>query len=257
MTSASASMSILWICFESRKLITASWELMVLRFLKFLIALILVPGVVAEVWTIKDLAWISVPAGQWREGWFVSFGAGFITWLIIFAFLPRTLWLYVLGHEFTHALAAMLAGGKVTAFKVSSKGGHVMTDRVNWWITLSPYFIPIYALIWMGLYHPLKQWLPVLYFGVGLFWAFHVTFTWSVSHRQQTDLSSQGFVFSAVIILLINLLTMLLLLGLLVHNFIFAGNLFWHHVTQSYTFTGREIRHAFAWAQEEWRRSRS
>jgi hypothetical protein len=256
-------MSILWICFESRKLITASWELMVLRFLKFLIALILVPGVVAEVWTIKDLAWISVPAGQWREGWFVSFGAGFITWLIIFAFLPRTLWLYVLGHEFTHALAAMLAGGKVTAFKVSSKGGHVMTDRVNWWITLSPYFIPIYALIWMGLwltvdfYHPLKQWLPVLYFGVGLFWAFHVTFTWSVSHRQQTDLSSQGFVFSAVIILLINLLTMLLLLGLLVHNFIFAGNLFWHHVTQSYTFTGREIRHAFAWAQEEWRRSRS
>ena len=62
------------------------------------------------------------------------------------------MWLYVLGHEFTHALAAMLAGGKVSAFHVSSKGGHVLTDRVNWWIALSPYFVPIYALIWMALW---------------------------------------------------------------------------------------------------------
>ena len=81
---------------------------------------------------------------------------------LIFAFLPRTMWLYVLGHEFTHALAAMLAGGKVTAFHVTSKGGHVLTDKVNWWIALSPYFVPIYALIWIALwitvdfYHSLR-----------------------------------------------------------------------------------------------------
>ena len=113
------------------------------------------------------------------------------------------MWLYVLGHEFTHALAAMLAGGKVSAFQVSAKGGHVVTDRVNWWITLSPYFVPIYALIWMALWltvdfcHPLKAWQPILYFGIGVFWCFHLTFTVSMLHLGQTDLSGQGIVFSA------------------------------------------------------------
>jgi hypothetical protein len=194
---------------------------MLLRFLKFVIAVLLLPLLVAEGWTLIDLAWRTAPAGTWHEGWFAALAAGFATWLVIFLLLPRTMWLYVLGHEFTHALAAMLAGGKVTAFHVSSKGGHVLTDRVNWWIALSPYFVPIYALIWMALwltvnfYHSLRPWQPILYFGIGLFWAFHLTFTASMAHRRQTDLSGQGVFFSFVIILLVNLLAFLLLLSLL------------------------------------------
>ena len=160
---------------------------MVAKFLKFVIALALAPLVAGEIWTLIDLARAAAPAGYWGEAWFVSFSAGFLTWAVVFIFLPRTMWLYVLGHEFTHALAAMLAGGKVSAFHVSSKGGHVMTDRVSWWIALAPYFVPIYALIWMALwltvdfYHPLKAWQPILYFGIGLFWAFHLTFTASMA----------------------------------------------------------------------------
>src|ERR1700677_1264994 len=173
-----------------------------LKFLKLLIALALMPVVAAEIWTLIDLARAAVPAGQWREAWFFAFGAGFVTWLVIYFFLPRTMWLYVLGHEFTHAVAAMIAGGKVSAFHVSAKGGHVITDRVNWWITLAPYFVPIYALIWMALwvtvdfYHPLTAWRPILYFGIGIFWCFHLTFTASMMHLRQTDLSSQGYIFS-------------------------------------------------------------
>jgi hypothetical protein len=97
----------------------------------------------------------------------------------------------------------------------------VLTDRVNWWIALSPYFVPIYALIWMALwltvnfYHSLRPWQPILYFGIGLFWAFHLTFTASMAHRRQTDLSGQGVFFSFVIILLVNLFAFLLLLSLL------------------------------------------
>ena len=233
---------------------------MALKFLKFLIGLVLAPFVAAEVWTLIDLARAAIPAGEWHAAWFVSFAAGFVAWLFIFIFLPRTLWLYVLGHEFTHALAAMMAGGKVMAFKVSSQGGHVMTDKVNWWIALSPYFVPIYALIWMALwltidfYHPLREYLPILYFGIGLFWAFHLTFTISVLHRQQTDISREGFVFSGVIIALTNLLAMLLLFALLVHQFQFAGHLFLGRVGQAYIWTGHEIRQGFAWAQAEWTR---
>lgn len=221
---------------------------MAVRFFKFLIALLLLPLLAAEIWTLIDLALRSAPAGQWRASWFASLGAGFVAWIAIFALLPRTMWLYVLGHEFTHALAAMLAGGKVTAFHVSAKGGHVLTDKVNWWIALSPYFVPIYALIWMALwitadfYHPLRDWQPVLYFGIGLFWAFHLTFTASMIHRGQTDLSGEGYVFSFVVILLINLLAFLLLLSLLTHDGLPGmGHLMIVHAGRAYGWTGHEI----------------
>ncbi len=226
--------------------------------LKTLIALALAPLVAAEVWTVFDLARASIPAGQWTSAWFVSFAAGFFTWFFIFNLLPRTMWLYVLGHEFTHALFAMMAGGKVTAFKVSSKGGHVMTDRVNWWIALSPYFVPIYALIWIGLwltvdfYYPLRQWQPLLYFGIGLFWSFHLTFTYSILHSHQTDLSREGYPFSIVVILFFNLLTVLVLLSLLSHNLPLAWKTFAHRTGQSYTLTGQGILHAYAWARQAW-----
>jgi hypothetical protein len=236
---------------------------MALKLLKLLVALVLLPLVAAEVWTAIDLARISVPAGQWREAWMASFGAGFAAWVLIFILLPRTLWLYVLGHEFTHALAAMIAGGKVTQFRVSSGGGHVMTDRVNWWIALSPYFVPIYALIWMGLwlsvdfYHPLKAWQPVFYFGTGFFWAFHVTFTISMLlNTQQTDVTREGYVFSGVIIALFNLFGVLLLLGCLGHHLPRACGLFWGHIEESYIFTGRELMRGVAWLEGEWRRAR-
>jgi hypothetical protein len=235
---------------------------MAVKLLKFVIALALMPLVAGEIWTLIDLARAAVSAGQWPEGWAVSFGAGMATWLLIFFILPRTMWLYVLGHEFTHALAAMLAGGKISAFKVSAKGGHVVTDRVNWWITLSPYFVPLYALIWMALWlcvdfwYPLKAWQPILYFGLGIFWCFHLTFTASMIRLGQTDLTSQGLIFSIVVILLINLVFFLCLFSLLAHNLTMAGavNLFLDRVAKAYLFTGKEISHGFAWAWGAWRK---
>jgi len=230
------------------------------KLLKFVIALALAPLVAGEVWTLIDLARAAASTGPWGEHWFVSFGAGFATWFLIFFILPRTMWFYVLGHEFTHALAAMLAGGKVSSFQVSAQGGHVITDRVNWWITLSPYFVPIYALIWMALwlsvdfYYPLKAWQPILYFGLGIFWCFHLTFTASMIHLRQTDLSSQGIIFSIVIILLINLVFFLFLFSILAHDLSMAGagKLFLYRVGQSYLFAGHEVLRGAAWAQKTW-----
>jgi len=236
---------------------------MLARLLKFLIAVILLPFVAAEVWTLIDLAWLSAPAGEWRSTWFLSFCAGFAAWLVIFFLLPRTMWLYVLGHEFTHALAAMLAGGKVSAFHVTSKGGHILTDRVNWWIALSPYFVPIYALIWMALwvtvdfYYPLQPWQPILYFGIGVFWAFHVTFTVSMMHGRQTDLTSQGSVFSWVVILLTNLILVLFLLSFLTRaGVVGAGRLLGARSGQTYAWTATEIVRGADWVRTSWRQHR-
>ncbi len=229
---------------------------MAVKLLKLVIALGLMPLVAGEIWTLIDLARQTASAGQWQQGWALSFAAGFFTWLVAFCLLPRTMWLYVLGHEFTHALAAMMAGGKISSFQVSAKGGHVVTDRVNWWITLSPYFVPLYALVWMALWlsvdfwYPLKAWQPILYFGLGIFWCFHLTFTASMFHLGQTDITTQGILFSAVVILLINLVFFLLLFSLLAHNisFVGTGHLFLHRVKQSYLFTWKEILLGTKWA---------
>jgi hypothetical protein len=228
------------------------------KLLKFLIALALLPLLAGEFWTLYDLARAAVPQGHWAETWAVSFGGGFAAWLLIFFLLPKPMWLYVLGHEFTHALAAMLAGGKVSAFKVTSKGGHIMTDRVNWWIALSPYFVPIYALIWIALwltvdfYHPLKEWQPVLFFGIGLFWCFHLTFTVSMFHLRQTDLTGQGVIFSGTIILLFNLMIFLFFFSLLTRDLKKSGQLFLHRTGQAYVYTGQEIKAGADWALRQW-----
>jgi len=225
------------------------------KFLKFLIALALIPFIAAEIRTFIDL----VPQGQWGDAWILSFGAGFAAWFLIFLFLPRAMWLYVLGHEFTHALAAMLSGGKVSAFKVTSKGGHIMTDKISWWIALSPYFVPIYALIWIGLwltidfYHSLRPWQPVLYFGLGFFWCFHLTFTCSMLHPRQTDLSGEGYIFSGVVIVSFNLITVLVLLAILTHDFSGSCRIFLHRTVQCYVFTGREIVQGLGWLWNMWR----
>ena len=232
------------------------------KLLKFVIALALLPVVAGEIWTLVDLARSAVSAGQWPEAWAISFVAGVLAWLVVFCCLPRTMWLYVLGHEFTHALAAMLAGGKVTAFQVSAKGGHVVTDRVNWWITLAPYFIPLYAIVWMMLWlsvdfwYPLKEWQPILYFGLGVFWCFHLTFTFSMFHLGQTDITTQGVLFSAVVILLINLIFFLVLFGLLAHDttLLDAGKIFLHHVGDSYLFAWNEIVKSATWAWGFWQK---
>ncbi len=228
------------------------------KLLKFLIALALLPLLAGEIWTLIDLARVAASTGKWPDTWVFALLAGSALWLAVFLLLPRPMWLYVLGHEFTHALAAMLAGGKVTAFKVTSKGGHIMTDRVNWWIALSPYFVPIYALIWIALwltvdfYHPLKEWLPILFFGMGLFWCFHLTFTVSMFHLRQTDLTGQGIVFSTIIILFFNLAVFLCFFTLLTHDVKKSGETFRQRAQQSYVITGREMKSAADWALKTW-----
>jgi hypothetical protein len=230
------------------------------KLLKLLIGLALLPFVAGEAWTLYDLARDALPAGEWHEAWAIALGAGIATWLVAFFCLPRTMWLYVLGHEFTHALAAMLAGGKISSFQVSAKGGHVITDRVNWWITLAPYFVPLYALVWSALWisvdfwYPLKAWQPIFYFGLGLLWCFHLTFTASMMHLKQSDLSSQGFIFSFAVIAAINLLFFLVVSALLAHatSFTVVGWHFLRRVKEAYVLTGQEASLGASWLWSLW-----
>ncbi|MCS7089167.1 MAG: M50 family metallopeptidase [Limisphaera sp.] len=146
---------------------------------------------------------------------------GAACWVLIYAFLPRPMWLYVFGHELTHALAAWLCGGRVKRFKVSARGGHVVVSKSNWWVTLGPYFVPIYVvlvLVVFGLGHLLWGWgrhPEWLHLFLGAAYAFHVTLTWQVLRTRQTDITSQGWFFAAVIIFLGNAVVLMVGLPLL------------------------------------------
>src|SRR5213593_2215443 len=78
--------------------------------------------------------------------------AGAACWLVILLLLPRPMWIYVFGHELTHALWAWLFGGRVRKFKATSQGGQVVTTKSNFLIALAPYFFPVYVALVLAIF---------------------------------------------------------------------------------------------------------
>jgi hypothetical protein len=136
--------------------------------------------------------------------------AGAACWVVIYLLLPKPMWVYVFGHELTHALWAWLFGGQVKRFKATSKGGHVVVTKNNFVISLAPYFFPLYAVLVVGLFvagrwfwhwQQYRVWFHLL---LGAAYAFHLSLTWHVLKTRQSDITEQGYLFSAVILFLGN-----------------------------------------------------
>lgn len=140
--------------------------------------------------------------------------AGILTYLAVERVLSRPMWLYVFGHEMTHALTGLLSGAKVHSFKAKSSGGEVRLSKSNAFIALSPYVIPIYLVGVALIYAMTRHWwnppqlLPVFQFMLGLALAFHISLTISAVHRHQPDLKVLGFFLSGVLILMGNTLVL-------------------------------------------------
>jgi hypothetical protein len=174
--------------------------------------------------TVSERLWAA------EEFWFFSLGA--VLWLIAFFGLPRPVLLYVFGHELTHAFWVLVMGGRISKFRVGRDGGHVVTDRTNFWIALAPYFFPLYSLIIiaaygvLGLFVNVQPYGRLLYALIGATWAFHFTFTCWMIPKKQTDLTDHGTFFSLVVIYLMNLalLSVMLVLASKRITFVSFGN---------------------------------
>ena len=186
---------------------------------KFVIAILLLPFCVVLTQTFFSVfTRATVTQRLWaaEEFWFFSLGA--ILWLIAFFGLPKPLTAYVFGHELTHAVWVWLMGGRVSQFRVSREGGHVVTSKNNFLISLAPYFFPIYSILALAVYGVLSLFMDVqpygrwLYAIVGATWAFHFTFTCWMIPKNQTDLIYNGTFFSLVVIYLMNLVLLSVLL---------------------------------------------
>ncbi|MGH7989367.1 MAG: M50 family metallopeptidase, partial [Limisphaerales bacterium] len=181
------------------------------KWIKFFIAILLLPvcaGAGMALWRVLRVC------GGADTTW-IPFLAGAACWCVIFFLLPKPMWIYVFGHELTHALWTWLFGGRVKKMKVTSSGGHVVISKTNFVIALAPYFFPLYAalvvLIFAVGYSFLNWQNYLVYFDllVGAAYAFHVTLTFHALQTRQTDITSQGYLFSAVIIFLGNVCVLL------------------------------------------------
>jgi hypothetical protein len=187
------------------------------KWAKFIIAILLLPvcfGAGRALWLVlrasgnADVVWVAALAG-----------AG--CWLAIYLLLPKPMWVYVFGHELTHAIWTWLLGGSVKKFRASSRGGHVIVTKSNFIIALAPYFFPLYAILvvavfvfghWVWNWRSYMVWFHLL---LGAAYGFHLTLTWHILKNEQSDITEQGYVFSAVIIYLGNMTVLLVGIPLL------------------------------------------
>ena len=199
------------------------------KWIKLILAIVLLPvcgGAGRALWLVlhacgsADTTWVPILAGA-------------ACWIVVFLLLPKPMWLYVLGHECTHALWTWLFGGQVKKMKVSSKGGHVLISKTNFLIALAPYFFPLYVVLVVGVFalgnliwnwHHYLVWFHLC---VGAAYAFHLTLTCHVLRTQQSDITGQGYLFSAVVIFLGNVCVLLFGLPLLTAKVGMLNSLGW------------------------------
>jgi hypothetical protein len=197
---------------------------------------------VAWVWTVSFVAClgrVTVHHRFWATEDFWFFSLGVVIWVLFFTGClavfgePRGRWLYVLGHEATHAAWALLSRGRVSEFRVHRDGGHILTDKPTVLVTLAPYFYPIPCIVLiiafalLRLFYPLDEAPPILQNGhfeitpmglyfllFGLAWGFHISFTVWMIRRGQSDLRMHGNFFSLVLIYIGNIVFLSLLMVL-------------------------------------------
>jgi hypothetical protein len=188
------------------------------KWLKLIVAIALLPVCAGATMALRMVV---QHTGSADTTW-VPMLAGTACWLAVYLILPKPMWIYVFGHELTHAVWTWICGGQVKKFKASSTGGHVVITKSNFLIALAPYFFPLYAVLIVVAFlagHLIWNWQHFLvwfHLLLGAAYAFHVTLTWHVLQTRQSDITQQGYVFSAVVIFLGNITVLLLGIPLLV-----------------------------------------
>lgn len=148
---------------------------------------------------------------------------GIVSYVFLHLLFYKPTFFYVLGHEAVHAAFAWVMGGKINSFTVNKEGGSVSTDKTNTFIELSPYFVPIYAIILMVVYFVISYSYKVnsaaFIYLIGFALAFHVVMTIEVIKIRQPDILKSGYLFSIVFVYVLNIIIIALLFSLMFRSF--------------------------------------
>ncbi|MFA5085786.1 MAG: hypothetical protein WC482_05425 [Candidatus Omnitrophota bacterium] len=148
---------------------------------------------------------------------------GIAGYVILHLLFYKPTYLYVLGHESVHAGLAWVFGGKIKSFKVSKDGGSVGTDKSNFVIELGPYFIPIYAIIITVIYFLVASSYNIngslFVFLIGFALAMHMVSTIEVMKIRQPDIVKSGYLFSIVLVYILNIVVISFIFSLVFQAF--------------------------------------
>ncbi len=183
------------------------------KIMKFFYAVILLPFCYSLfctlIYVIKNI--------QFSNKIFQYFILGNVGYLFTHLLLYKPIKLYVIGHELVHMISTYICGGKVKKVKIGTSYGSVNVDKVNTFIALSPYFVPFYTIITVLLWSLLKYIvkinlsIEILSFFIGFTIAFHIILTIYAIYIGQQDFKISGWLFSMVIVFMINCLILILL----------------------------------------------
>lgn len=154
---------------------------------------------------------------------FNYFVYGIVGYVILHLLFYKPTSLYVLGHEAVHAGLSWVMGGKIKSFKVSGEGGQVATDKSNALIELGPYFVPIYAIIITLIYFAIVSSYningAVFVFLIGFALALHLISTIEILKVRQPDIVKSGYVFSIVMVYVLNIVVISCIFSLVFPSF--------------------------------------
>lgn len=212
---------------------------------RIVIAILLIPFCIGSVMAL----WQIISRSNSAEMIWITTLAGVFTWVLIYFFIPEPKWIYVLGHELTHALWSFPFGGKLKKIRVSSSGGHVSITKSNFLVSLAPYFFPLYAILIViifligNFFWNWTSYMYLFYFLIGVAYSFHITLTFKILKIKQPDIKGEGYIFSTVIIFLGNMLVLLIGIPLLIKNTSVLNSLnFWlDYSIKIYSYLGQLI----------------
>jgi hypothetical protein len=179
------------------------------RYVAGLVLLFLSLAVVLSLWQVAE--------GLRHDHGALFLAAGFAGGLAVFGFVVCPVSPYVLGHELTHWLTAKLFLRRTRDLRIGRNRGSVAVERPNVWIILTPYFVPFYSILWLGIYgiyrfvtragaatHARID--AAFMVGLGITYAFHVALTLRALRREQADFERHGRLLSLTLVLFLNLL---------------------------------------------------
>lgn len=148
-------------------------------------------------------------------------GGGFLFFLILFLLFGPPVKSYILEHELSHIIFALLSGVKVKQVVIRKNDGYVRTEKVNLVIALAPYSLPLYTLVSFVLYRTIAFFYrsavisSIFYSIMGLTLSFHLIATIHYLQLDQPDLKRYGYVPSLILIFTWSLCVISLVLALL------------------------------------------
>ncbi len=177
------------------------------RLFKFTLAVLSIPFLISVSYALYDELGKIYSLDQ-NQRYFLL---GAAAYLVVHIILFKPNFLYIFGHELTHAFATFISFGKVKSFKVSKKGGEVKTTKVNIFINLAPYFFPTYTLLLSLAWVIAKKFWRIddliygFLFTLGFTLVFHFVMTVEFLKTKQPDLIKSGYLFSLALIYLANI----------------------------------------------------